>query len=293
MAASYHNSTADVDTKPKKENVMTGPLSDDFLRISQQEDAVDVQQQAAYGNMFNGFQQAGGILTITVIQARLAKNYGVTRMDPYCRLRIGMQVFETPTAYNGSKTPRWNKVIQCHINDATKEIYLEVFDERTFSIDERIAWGLIEISDDVFTGNIIDKWYTISGKQGDEKEGMLQVVLQYKKSTAGPVLMGGPMMMGPMGYPQTPMVYGYPPMMYAPPQLIPGMQPQQQPLQQHQQRMMQPQQQPVVNEINEKDLKTLKEMCPELDDEIIKSVLLQAGGNIDRAAIQLLEMSAS
>jgi len=88
MAASYDNSTADVDTKPKKENVMTGPLSDDFLRISQQEDAVDVQQQAAYGNMFNGFQQAGGILTITVIQARLAKNYGVTRMDPYCRLRI-------------------------------------------------------------------------------------------------------------------------------------------------------------------------------------------------------------
>ena len=113
--------------------------------------------------------------------------------------------------------------------------------------------------------------------------------------------MGGPMMMNPMG--GTQLVYGYPPMMYAPPMMIPQMQMtqqqqqqllQQQQLQQQQiQQQQQQQQLNALNEVNEKDLKALKEMCPTLDDEIIKTVLQQSGGNVDRAAAQLLEMSSS
>ena len=46
-------------------------------------------------------------------------------------------------------------------------------------------------------------------------------------------------------------------------------------------------------ESNPTDLQTLKEMCPEMDSDIIKTVLQQCGGNVDRAATQLLEMNAS
>ena len=105
--------------------------------------------------------------------------------------------------------------------------------------------------------------------------------------------MGGPMVMNPMGAPQ--MVYGYPPVMYAPPMMVPQMPMQPAMMQQQQaiQSQASQQQENAFTASNQKDLQTLKEMCPELDEEIIKTVLQQSGGNVDRAAAQLLEMSSS
>lgn len=95
-------------------------------------------------------------------------------------------------------------------------------------------------------------------------------------------------------------VYGYPPVVYGNQGMVrPTVQINQQQLQQQQLQQQLQQQQltdpPLasIGQINEKDLKTLKEMCPNLDDDIIRSVYQQVGGNLDRAGAQLLEMYAS
>eukprot|EP00794_Sanderia_malayensis_P012850 gene12850-14172_t len=264
--------------------IMTGKLPDGFLRL----DAPQVVQGAypAYVSAGNPFMptyyQQGGILTVTIIQARLAKNYGLSRMDPYCRIRLGNSVYETPTAYNGAKNPRWNKTFSLPLPEGRNDMYLEMFDECSFSPDERIAWGLINIKDEVFAGEFVDDWYSLSGKQGDEKEGMINITMKYKVS---PIPAPAPVYM-----PQVPMMMPYGAAMpYIYPQgMVPAVTLAQPGVAAPRPQQPAPPQQPAFSE---SDLKTLKEMFPSMDEEIVKSVLVNCGGNLDSAAANLLSMS--
>merc|ERR1711872_944602 len=198
-----------------RKQVMVGDLPPDFLRImitpqqaqcaqdahtarmlQYQQNAVEYGQQhhpaAQHPTVLPGMGAgAGGAqmadrLSLTIVEARLTKNYGMTRMDPYCRLRIGHAVFETPTAYNGAKNPRWQKAVQCYLPQGVDMIHLEIFDERAFAVDDRIAWADIVISPQMLEGtvtDIIDDWFPLSGKQGEEKEGSINVVLSFVKGS--------------------------------------------------------------------------------------------------------------
>ena len=50
-------------------------------------------------------------------------------------------------------------------------------------MDERIAWGLIAIKDSVFEGETLEDWYALTGKQGEDKEGMINLVFAYRVGT--------------------------------------------------------------------------------------------------------------
>lgn len=253
-----------------KQRAFLGPLPHGFLRIDepnaqQQQEEADEQaalslQQLQMQNMPVMQEPYVGRLRITIVQAKLVKNYGMTRMDPYVRLRVGHAVYETPTDTNGAKNPHWNKVIQCYLPPGVTQIYVEIYDECSFVMDELIAWAHIDIPAQVLQrGETHEDWYMLCGKQGDNQEGMINLVFSYSNK-CHPYMSTQPIMMVPsstmLGIPQyAPVnVYTTPPQGAVPP--VP----------------------PTAAPNADVELKQIAEMFPNVDQEVIKSVYDASNG---------------
>ncbi|OQV22449.1 Toll-interacting protein [Hypsibius exemplaris] len=250
--------------------------SEGTLGMSQQNVAA-----AAGGHRVSGvaaYHQGSNIqgkLSVTIAQAKLGKNYGLTRMDPYARIRIGHYVFETDTDTNGATNPRWDKTFTCFVPPGINSVYVEVFDERTFAMDERVAWGHFTIPQRVFEGDALDDWWQLSGKQGEQKEGMIEIVFSYERIQMAPYS-GVPrqqVIMNP-GYIVQPGMGPIQQMPYAMPTAGPNVI-----------------QQITPPPITDEDIKQMKEMFPNVDDEVIRSVLEEKHNNKTAAINGLLSLT--
>jgi toll-interacting protein len=223
-----------------------------------------------------------GRLLISVMQAKLVKNYGMTRMDPYVRIHIGHNIYETPTDVNGAKNPRWNKTIQCFLPIGIHQIYLEVYDECSFSVDELIGHAYIQIPEEIFKGETIEEWYNLNGKHGEGKEGQILLVFSFMPTSQAPGV-------GPnLAYAPPGVGVAYPPAGMTTvnkkhPQVYQSNQPVQTAV---------PQSLPPRPAFNPDDFKQLKEMFPNMDEEVIRSVYEAGNYNKDSSANALLSMVA-
>ncbi|XP_015908429.1 toll-interacting protein isoform X2 [Parasteatoda tepidariorum] len=177
----------------RRKQVLLGELPSDFLRVTPntissltQEQQIALDEQAAIA--LQHASTISGRLTISVIEAKLNKNYGLTRMDPYVRLRVGQTIYETNTDYNGARNPRWNKNFNCFFMSQDTTIYIEIFDECAFSLDERIAWANYQIPQSVLQGQTVNEWIELSGKLGEDKEGLINLIITYQVIPSGTLI---------------------------------------------------------------------------------------------------------
>lgn len=266
----------------RRKQVMLGDLPSDFLRVTpisaEQQLALDEQAAIALQQQLSGSNFAStvaGRLTISVIEAKLNKNYGLTRMDPYVRLRVGQTVYETNTDYNGARNPRWNKNFNCFFFPHDTCIHIEVFDECSFSLDEKIAWATYDIPENVLQGETADEWIELSGKLGEGKEGLINLVITCQPIPSGTVIYHSQPVVTVMPYGSNSTYPGYTVSKGQTPDVVacnPA-----------------PPPQPVC--ISEDDLKQIKEMFPNIDDEVVRTVLESNSGNKDHTINALLALS--
>ena len=54
-----------------------------------------------------------------------------------------------------------------------------IYLQRYLALDDRIAWAHYELPQSLFEGETIEEWIVLTGKQGDGKEGNLNVILSF------------------------------------------------------------------------------------------------------------------
>eukprot|EP00041_Stephanoeca_diplocostata_P002112 m.23446 g.23446 ORF g.23446 m.23446 type:complete len:218 (-) comp12939_c0_seq8:1111-1764(-) len=129
----------------------------------------------------SGFLPKSGVLTIHVAQAKLAKNYGLMRMAPYVRVSQGTHVVSSPVSVHGAKHPFWNHTMNLFIPALTDlSVKVEVLSMGTFS-DRLVGWTDISIIP-ALQGKRMENWFHLSGKQGVDKEGVLQLTMSFQRA---------------------------------------------------------------------------------------------------------------
>ena len=225
---------------------------------------------AAAGPRLTG-QNVVARLTVTIVEARLNRNYGVTRMDPYARLRVGHNVYETPTCQNGAKEPKWNKTVNCFLVAGTKSLDIEIYDECTFSTDSLIAHTSVPLTEQLMARQeMVDDWWPLSGQEGQEKEGMVHLILSVQRVAPGSVQPPGPPGVAPNLAGGKPMTYKT---AYLP-----------------QQQQQQPPPPPPT--LAPDDLEEFSKMFPEIEKSVIEAVFAESGGSKEAAVNALLQLGS-
>lgn len=197
-SSSYtYSNFSDNNASPKfgdyRSRVMLGDLPQDFLRLqfthAQIYDPTGYSMRQAYPSVVSQQQLHQnpnflGYFTLTIVEAKLIKNsglLGLIRMDPYVSFRIGHVSFDTPVAPSGGKNPQWKRSYRINLFKGMDRIHLEIYDQRNFTEDSFIGECDIVIPLEVMDGETRQCWCPLMGRppNANENQGDILIVMSF------------------------------------------------------------------------------------------------------------------
>jgi len=196
-------------------------------------------------------------LNVTVCEAKIVKSStllpGMIKMDPYARVRVGHSMYSTQTHVSGDLNPIWDRQIIATLPVGITEIFVELFDEKTFQEDKRIAFAVIQLPEEVLQNRqTVTKWFKLSESDREGQAGEVKLVISLTEYRENIVIRNGAI---------------------DPNDMSPAMANLSPPVQ-----------------ISDGDVQMIKEMFPQIDGETIRSVLVQKGGDKEAAISTFLSM---
>lgn len=255
-AVTANAESSSTDLSEKRKQCLLCPLPNDFLRLLPYNE--DLYARGAV-------HREDRFLELAIIEARLAKNYGFTSMNPYCRVRLGDARYETQTAVSSAKHPNWNELCRLPIREDTNLLSVVLMNEGMLLSDSKIAWTTIALPRGIFDGETVDMWYELSGKQGQGLEGTIHLSMRIRT-----ILRLVPNYRAP-AVSQVPQVTANPPSQQSaepPPSAL-----------------------APTPSITTEDVQAIKEVFPSIADDTILALLETHQGNRDEVTSELLRMT--
>jgi hypothetical protein len=106
-------------------------------------------------------QSFEGTVTIRPVSAQITHDTDLfSKMDPFCVFIVGQQRHKTHTAKGAGKHPKWTDYITLNVH-TQDNIFVEIWDDDTFSQNKLIAVGEIHVSKIAQVGRI-EEWINLS-----------------------------------------------------------------------------------------------------------------------------------
>ena len=160
-----------------------------------------------------------GNLIIKPLSARLAhdtETFG--KMDPYCQIKIGGQVYKTKVATDAGKYPSWTDTFSFRKNESDDLGEIEVWDYDSMSKNDQIGAGAFSLNSIISGGAKASKWISMTYKGKNAGEILLEVEFYPDASKEKPA---ATQQVPGYGYPYPPPMYPAP--MYGAPPMYPPM----------------------------------------------------------------------
>ena len=59
--------------------------------------------------------------------------------------------------------------------------------QRYLALDDRVAWAYYQFPSDMFSGETVEEWVALSGKQGEGQEGNINIILSFTVRTVAQI----------------------------------------------------------------------------------------------------------